>query len=143
MKATFPVLLLVTLAACANTPEPKAKLDPKEAEALAHALDGKVPGKPVACVSAMRGSDLRAIGDHTLIYRFSSKLVYRNDLEGTCHGLSWGDTLVMRVTGSQYCRGDIAHVVDLPSGMMTGSCALGDFIPYTPDPNAKDAKKDK
>jgi len=132
MKPTFAALLLLACAASAGAkaPEP-AKLDPKEAKALASALEGKVAGKPVACVSSFRGENLHAIGDHTLVYRVSKKLTYRNDLQGACHGLRFGDTLVLRVTGSQYCRGDIAHVVNLPSGALTGSCALGDFVPYT------------
>ena len=115
MKLTVPALLLLAFAASAGAkaPEP-AKLDPKEAKELAAALDGKVAGKPVSCVSSFRGENLHAIGDHTLVYRVSKTLTYRNDLQGTCHGLRFGDTLVLRVTGSQYCRGDIARVVNLP-----------------------------
>ncbi len=85
---------------------------PQEAKELAHALDGKVAGKPVACVSSFRGNNLHAIGDHTLVYRVSKKLTYRNDLQGACHGLRFGDTLVLKVSGDQYCRGDIAHAVE-------------------------------
>ena len=133
MKPTIPALLLLALTAsasvCAKTAE--EKLSPKEAKELATALDGKVAGKPVSCVSTQQGQNLRAIGDDTLIYKVSKKLTYRNNLLGSCNGLSFGDTLVLKVFGSQYCRGDIAHVVNLPSGAMTGSCALGDFVPYT------------
>jgi hypothetical protein len=132
MKPTVPALLLLALAASAGAKTPEAaKLDPREAKELASALDGKVAGKPVTCVSSFRGENLHAIGDHTLVYRVSKKLTYRNDLQGACQGLRFGDTLVLRVTGNQYCRGDIAHVVNLPSGAQTGSCALGDFVPYT------------
>lgn len=130
MRYAIPLLLLAALALGANGPaDNKLKLDPKEAEALAKALDGKVAGTPVTCVSAMRGQNLRVIGDHTLLYQVG-KRVYRNDVLGSCTGLSWGDTLVMDVRGSQYCRGDIARVVNLPSGSQSGSCALGDFVPY-------------
>jgi hypothetical protein len=30
------------------------------------------------------------------------------------------------------CRGDISRVADVRTGMTVGSCAIGDFIPYTP-----------
>jgi hypothetical protein len=132
MKLTVPALLLLAFAASASAKAPQAeKLDPSEAKELAHALDGKVAGKPVTCVSTFRGNNLHAIGDHTLVYRVSKKLTYRNDLQGACHGLRFGDALVLRVTGDQYCRGDIAHAVNLPSGSLSGTCALGDFVPYT------------
>jgi hypothetical protein len=41
-----------------------------------------------------------------------------------------GDALVTRQFGSQMCRGDIARSADLVAGFQTGSCALGEFIPY-------------
>ena len=138
MKAIVPALLLGILAGCATGPMPPAKLGPAEAKALATALDGRVPGTPVTCVSAINGRNLRAIGNNTLIYQFSRKTVYRNDLMGACNGLSMGDPMVMTVTNNQYCRGDIARVVNVQSGMMTGSCALGEFVPYT---RPEDAKK--
>jgi hypothetical protein len=130
MKTLFLALMLLPLAACVQSTGGEPQLGEREARDLARALDGKVPGEPVACVTAMRSNDLRALGDNTLIYRINKDLVYRNTLEGPCSGLSMGDTLVMRRVTSQYCRGDIATVVNLPSGAQTGSCALGDFVPY-------------
>ena len=132
MTKTMSALLLAMLVATASAKsEETPKLDAGEARDLAKALDGKVAGKPVSCVSTFRGENLRAVGDHVLIYRVSKKLTYRNDLQGACHGLRFGDTLVLRVWGDQYCRGDIAHVVHLPTGSLSGTCALGDFVPYT------------
>lgn len=130
MKTLFLAVMLLPLAACVQSTSAEPRLSDREARDLARALDGKVPGEPVSCVSAMRSDDLRALGDNTLIYRFSKDLVYRNTLEGACTGLSMGDTLVMRRTTNQYCRGDIATVVNLQSGAQTGSCSLGDFVPY-------------
>jgi hypothetical protein len=140
MKATIPLLLLTMLATGAQAAETRPALDPAEARQLARELDGKQAGKPVTCVSTMNGNNLRALGDHVLIYRVGRKLVYRNDLLGTCHGLRRGDTLVMHIQGSQYCRGDIAHVINPYSGSWTGSCALGDFVPYRAAEAEKAAK---
>lgn len=130
MKMMFLALTLLPLAACTQTTAGEPRLSDREARDLARALDGKVPGEPQSCITSYRGSDLRALGDNTLIYKVNKDLVYRNTLNGPCSGLSMGDTLVLRRVTSQYCRGDIATVVNLPSGTQTGSCALGDFVPY-------------
>lgn len=120
-------------AACAGGDQP-AMLTEKQAARLESALAGKVAGEPVNCVVRQPGADLTAISESVLLYRVSSRLVYRNDLIGSCSGLSRGDTLVVKTSGSQYCRGDIAHSADLVTGVVTGGCALGSFIPFrTPD----------
>jgi len=137
MRLAIPLIMLGAFALVANAIPAKVMLADKEAKALAKATEGKVAGKPVSCVPILRGQNLRAIGDHTLIYEASKKRVYRNDLQGACHGLSWGDTLVMDLHGSQYCSGDIARVVNLPSGSQSGSCTLGDFVPYDAPASAK------
>lgn len=141
MKTLYPALMLLALAGCATgKAPPQAALSAKEQAELTKVLDGKVAGKPQTCVSAVNGRNLRAIGDTTLVYQVSKNLVYKNDLLGRCSGLSWGDTLVLNLQTNQYCRGDIARVVNLQSGMLSGSCALGDFVPYTPAPGARPAK---
>jgi hypothetical protein len=134
MRATIvPMLALLALAGCAGSYEPKP-LTTKQMAALDKALDGKVPGEKVSCINSQPQTSLRVISDSVLLYRVSSKLVYRNDLLGSCTGLSRGDTLVVRTFGSQYCRGDIAHAVDLTVGTLSGGCALGDFTPYRTPP---------
>lgn len=130
MKMVLLAALVLPLAACAQSGNTETQLGTREAEELARAIEGRVAGDPVSCVPADRGSDLRAIGDNTLLYRYSRDVVYVNNLQGACHGLAQGDTLVLNRTTSQYCRGDIARVVNLPSGMPSGSCSLGDFTPY-------------
>jgi len=130
MKMILLAALVLPVAACAQSTNRPTELGAREARDLAKAIEGKEPGAPISCVSADRGSELRAIGDHTLIYKVSKDLVYRNNLEGACNGLAQGDTMVLNRVTSQYCRGDIARVVNLPSGMYSGSCALGEFIPY-------------
>lgn len=119
------------LAACAGGDEPQ-RLTEKQAARLEAALDGKVAGEPVSCVSRYPSSSLTAISESVLLYRVSGRLAYRNDLIGSCTGLGRGDTLVIRPTGSgsQYCRGDIVRSADLVTGSITGGCALGSFTPY-------------
>lgn len=122
------------LAGCAGGASEPARLTEKQAARLEAALSGKVAGQPVSCISRTPQSGLTAISDRVLLYRVSGRLVYRNDLLGSCPGLARGDTLVVTSWSSQYCRGDMAKSADLVSGMVTGACALGDFTPYrTPD----------
>ena len=122
-------LVPLLLAACAGGNEP-SRLTEKQAARLDAALQGKVAGEPVSCVNRYPAASLTAISDSVLLYRVSGRLVYRNDLIGSCSGLSRGDTLVVRTYGTQYCRGDMARSADLVTGSITGGCALGSFTPY-------------
>lgn len=130
MRIAALLLPLLTLAGCASAPAEPPRLTEKQAEKLARELDGRVPGEKVACITRFGGSDMTVISDQVLLYRVSSRLIYKNELSGRCSGLSRGDTLITHSSTGQLCRGDIARVAHLPSGMTTGSCALGDFIPY-------------
>jgi hypothetical protein len=54
-----------------------------------------------------------------------------NHLIGECSLLKSGFyTLVTRSNGMGLCRGDIADVADVRTGMTVGSCAIGDWVPY-------------
>lgn len=128
-----PMVASLALAGCAGSYEP-TPLTAKQATELEKALEGKVPGEKVSCITSYPQSSLRVISNNVLLYRVSSKLVYRNDLIGSCNGLTRGDTLVVNTFGSQYCRGDIARSVNLIVGTQSGGCALGDFIPYRTPP---------
>lgn len=128
MRASICLIPLM-LAACAGGSEPP-RLTEKQAARLEAALEGKVAGEPVNCVSRYPGSSLTAVSESVLLYRVSGRLIYRNDLIGSCTGLGRGDTLIIKPTGSQYCRGDIARSADLVTGSITGGCALGSFTPY-------------
>lgn len=120
-------ILLVTGCAGGYQAQP---LTQKQTVRLEKELAGKVAGEPTACINRLPQSDLRVISDSVLLYRVSSRLIYRNDVIGRCTGLQRGDTLITQSYSSQICRGDIARVADLSVGTVTGSCALGDFIPY-------------
>ena len=128
MRASICLVPLM-LAACAGGSEPP-RLTEKQAARLEAALEGKVAGEPVNCVSRYPGSSLTAVSESVLLYRVSGRLIYRNDLIGSCTGLGRGDTLIIKPTGSQYCRGDLGRSADLVTGSITGGCALGSFTPY-------------
>ena len=130
-KTILASALLLAAAGCTQGPPPEPKLGVREAAELEKALAGKVPGEPVSCIAAYNGNNLRALGDNVLVYRANKNLIYRNDLLGRCNGLARGDILVLtRTIASQYCRGDMAQVVDAQVGAIGGACALGSFVPY-------------
>lgn len=129
MRSVF-MLAPLLLAACASGNDAPPRLTERQAAKLEAALGGMVPGPPVTCISRFPQSNMIAISDSVLLYRVSGRLIYRNDLIGSCSGLSRGDTLVVTSHGSQICRGDMAKSADLMAGMVTGACALGSFTPY-------------
>lgn len=117
------------LAACTGSYEP-TPLTQKQATKLEEELAGKVAGEKVSCIDQRPQTNLTVISNNVLLYRVNKRLIYKNELMGSCNGLTFGDTLIVRVFGTQLCRGDLASSANLMSGMTTGSCALGDFIPY-------------
>jgi hypothetical protein len=119
----------VMLAACAGSYTPTPLTD-KQAATLDKALAGKVAGEKVSCINREPQTNLTVISNNVLLYRVSRRLIYKNELIGSCNGLTSGDTMITRSFGSQLCRGDIATSANLVTGMTTGSCALGDFVPY-------------
>jgi hypothetical protein len=126
------LILLPLLASCAMSTN--AAYTERQAAAytaeLGKALAGKVAGKPQSCIYLRDARSTQQIGDKTIMYEVSRKLTYRNDPLGGCSGLGRQDTLVTRTFGNQLCRGDIITPVDLTSGMQSGACILGDFVPY-------------
>jgi hypothetical protein len=112
--------------------EQPPRLSEKQAARLAKALDGKVAGPPVSCISRILNTNgFETISDEVLLYKVNKDLTYRNDLNGRCSGISNGSTtMVLKPTADQYCRGDIVNTVDLTIGMRGGSCGLGSFVPY-------------
>jgi hypothetical protein len=123
----------VLLAACTGSYEPRP-LTEKQAAELDKALAGKVAGAPKSCINREPQTNLTVISNNVLLYRVSKKLIYKNELIGSCNGLTYGDTMIVRSFGSQMCRGDFTTTANLQSGIQTGACALGDFVPYrTPE----------
>lgn len=122
-------LLPLAVAGCAGSYEPQP-LTEKQAMRLEKAVAGMTPGEKVSCISRSPTNSMTVISGNVVLYRASSRLIYRNDLIGSCNGLTRGDTMIVRSYTAQSCRGDLVTSADLGSGVVTGSCALGDFTPY-------------
>jgi hypothetical protein len=131
MKSLSIPLVAATLAGCAPVAPPEARNPQAEAK-LQQVLAGKVPGGAMTCLPPHRANEMITIDDNTILFR-RGETVYRNDPVGGCSGLGSGFyTLVTRSSGPGLCRGDIAQVADVSTGMSVGSCSLGDFVPYRP-----------
>ena len=130
-------ILILTLSAtgaasCApmadSVPTP---LTDKQAKLLSNELDGKVAGAPVNCISNFQGTNTIRVSDNILLYRVSGRLVYQNNLHGSCPGLARdSDIIVTETFGSSYCKGDLIKLVDRSSGIQGPVCSLGQFVPY-------------
>ena len=127
--------LMITASAitsCTSGPQ-SAEYDAANAAKLQATLAGKVAGAAVSCLPSFRSNDMIRVGDDVAVFRDGRNRVYVNRLHGRCNGLGNPNyTLVTKtVSSSSVCRGDIARIVDLPTGMTVGSCSFGDFVPYT------------
>lgn len=131
MRRLILPLALMTLAGCTLQPtEKRLQIQAREAARLEADLAGFTAGKPVNCMMSRDARGPEAYGDHSLIFHAGRNLIYRNDTIGSCRGVGRGEALIIRQTSSQMCAGDIARTADLVAGFETGSCALGQFIPY-------------
>lgn len=127
IRFAFPLLVLTACAANAALPQKGANSD---AARIAKALDGLTPGHPVECIDRNRVGETRGFAD-TILYVGGKNKIWRNDTVGSCFGLSQGDLLVVRSMSGRICRGDQATTRARLGGMLTSSCSLGQFVPYT------------
>ena len=118
------------LAACSTAPAQESR-SPRAAQELAEALTGRTAGPAQRCIPTYRNTKVQVIDDWTIVYDQGSTIYVQNP-PGGCPGLRSGDTLVTRQIGTaQLCQGEIAHTVDLTSGVQGGGCVFGPFVPYT------------
>lgn len=93
-------------------------------------LAGKTAGSEEACFNTQRSHPRLSAYGKKLIYWVSPKLVYVTETSGGCEGVSFGDTLTTYPFKARLCRGDLAHTIGVPSGKPSGSCTIGNFVPY-------------
>lgn len=127
----IPLLLIGSaLAACSTAPETYQRSERAEARLQQELAGLTVTGPAQNCIPNYRADQMVVIDDNTLLFRDGPSRVWRNDLAGSCGGLGLGNTLVLRLSTGMLCSGEIGQVVDLTSGVTSGSCVLGEFTPY-------------
>jgi hypothetical protein len=127
------VLASATLMAGAGTVQAK----PRETgeERLAKRLEGRIPGRPVNCLSQSQRDSVEVIDKTALIYG-SGNTIYVNRPRHP-ESLDSDDILVTRLTGSQLCKLDLVRLQDRNSNMAFGFVTLEEFVPYRRVPTSQ------
>lgn len=119
------VVALMAAAMPAHAADPPSQ---RGEAALAKLIAGRVPGKPLSCLTQR---DLRSSQtlDGTAIVYESFGTLYVNRPNGAS-SLDSDDILVTRTVGSQLCRSDTVTLIDRGSRFQRGFVILNDFVPY-------------
>jgi hypothetical protein len=128
------VLVTLALAGCAPSAAQIARDQDRaatNAQVVDRALAQLTPGASQSCLNDIdrRNARTQIVGS-TILYRVRRNSVVRNDMGGNCN-LSGDPILVTATPSTSLCRGDIVQLVDRTSRIPVGSCAYGDFVPYT------------
>ena len=99
---------------------------------LAKILAGRVPGKPVSCISFSDHQDMQVIDKTAIVFGFGQTL-YVNRPQNPAD-LDSGKILVTKSSSSDLCNVDIVRLRDRTDMMLEGFITLGDFVPYTKAP---------
>lgn len=101
---------------------------------LAKALSGRTAGQPSDCITlATQARSSVIVDDTAIIYKESRRRWWVNFPQGgKCSILRPNRALVTVTPSTRLCRMDLVRVVDFrPAPFDYGSCALGDFTPYS------------
>ncbi len=97
---------------------------------LAKALEGRVAGKPVNCISLSRSRSSQVYDGTAIVYQDGGTLYVNRPAIGA-DSLRSDDILVSKTYSDQLCRIDTIRLLDQGSRFERGFVGLGDFIPYT------------
>ncbi len=134
MRTMMLLGMVAVLTGCADARPSQTRLaaEAREASRLTEDLAGFTAGAPRRCLPREANSGIESYGDKTLIFRVTSRLLYRNDVRaGSCPRIGNSRALITTSYGSgQLCNGDRASSADMVAGFDAGFCVLGDFVPY-------------
>ena len=120
--------LLMTSVLLAAAPAGAApRLDPEQK--LARAIEGRVAGEPVRCLSLSKVRSSRIIEGIAIIYRAGGTL-YVNRPRAGAESLDRWDGIRPLPIASRLCSIDVVELYDSSAGRDSGSVVLGDFVPY-------------
>ena len=110
------------------------ELSDKQQAKLDKQLEGRTAGAARTCINRNDQRHMTVISDDILVFssRRNAKTVYINKPAGGCPGAD-RNILAYTRSSSSLCRGEIIQLVHNAHGGSMGSCAFGDFIPYTKD----------
>ena len=135
MRRVIPFLLAAVLAGCSATPPPPPPAPNYQREQhLAQWLNGLAPSGPRQdCLASYHQKEMTIVDNSTILFRDSPDHVWVQKTQSACSPLAGPGpyALLTRSTMSSLCSGDIAQVVETGSGMIVGSCVIGEFQPYS------------
>ena len=120
------VILSALLVAAGSEPVDRVGAPPS---AIAHAMRGRTPGAPVACISQRGLRQTRAIAG-AMLFKGPGGTVYVNEGIAGCRALALGRAIRAGGPTGRLCRGDIVTAFDPVSGAEFGGCMLGEFVPW-------------
>ena len=128
MKFVIPALGLAVAGCAAQEP---IESTPADEARLAAAIEGRVAGDPVSCVSMRDVRGNRSVGEGAIVFdSVGGGTIYVNRPPAGCPVMRSGYALRLQTTTAQLCRGDVVSVFDPVNGIDIGSCGLGEFTPY-------------
>jgi hypothetical protein len=126
MRRLLPLLLPVAALAAAPAAADQ-RIDPETR--LARAVEGRVAGAPVDCISLHTVRSSRMIDDTAIIFDAGHTL-YVNRPRAGAETLASHDTLVTRTFSNRLCSIDVVEVVDGATLGFSRPVFLGEFVPY-------------
>ncbi len=96
---------------------------------LAKLLEGRVPEKPISCISLFTGNDSTTVIDKTAIVYGSGSVIYVNR-PTNADMLNSNDILISHPTTDQNCNLDTIQLRDRSTHSYDGFVGLQQFIPY-------------
>lgn len=126
-RSIIPILLLAGGVGASAQPR-NDRADRAQTE-LDRDLRGLTAGKPQDCIRHLEARSSRIYGS-TVLFKVSSGLVYRNETRGGCTSVGMQTALQTDQITNRLCAGDAARTFDPTAGLLTGTCTLGQFVPY-------------
>ena len=134
MRKSLSISLIAIAVALVGTTAVAQRGDrpaPRDLKLMDTWLAGKEPGRAVSCIPHSQIRSTYYVGGRIILYRMRNGTVYRNEPPGGCPGLNSNLALETRNPTGLLCSGEIAQVRDYTQGYSPGSCALGEFVPYS------------
>ena len=132
-KLLLGIPMAMLLAAPAVSGE-RTGLTEKEQAKLDSRLEGRTAGEARSCINRNDQRNMTVISDEILIFSSSrnAKTIYVNKPFLGCRNAERSILSYSRPT-SALCQGEAITLTDSASQMPMGSCAFGEFVPYTKD----------
>ena len=127
---TLSLCLTVLLLGSAAPVLARQSLQERGEADLAAQLNGRIPGKPVDCLSLNRIEGQTIVDGTAIVYRQMDSTIWVNRPRGA-QMLREDDVPVQFVYGSELCKLDQVKLLDRGTRMQRGFVGLGEFVPYT------------